>query len=92
MSNDTVSSLEHAFDLSTVGTLRETLERLAEIAECPILLRFVAFVAFHDGITWPVHNAPVVFRLPDVLLTELLLVRLLSLTCLLLRHFITFNL
>lgn len=38
VSHHTVSRLEHALDLATVGTRGQSLHCLAEVAECTVLL------------------------------------------------------
>lgn len=87
MFNYTVSSLKHALDFATVTTLGKTLYTLTEVAEGTVLLFSLAFVTFHVGIARKLSNRHLVPGRTNLLLSQLHLLRLLPLSCLLFWHY-----
>lgn len=86
MLHDTVTSLQHAFHLATLSTLRQPLQGLTEVAECSVFLPPLALVTFHYRVARQIRQGAIGPTLPQLLLSCLLLLSLLPLSCLLLGH------
>lgn len=84
--HDAVSRLQHALHFAALSALREPLHTLAEVTKRPVLLLPLASVALHGCIAGELGERDVVPGGPDLLLPQLLLLRLLPLPRLLLRH------
>jgi len=86
MLDDAVAAAHHALLLPTLGTGRQALHRLAEIAESPVLLPALAAITLHVEVCRKVDNGPLVLFSIDVFLARLLLLGLLPGPRLLLGH------
>lgn len=87
VSNDTVPSFQHAFDLAAMSAYGKALRTLTEVTKSSTFLFPIALVAFHYCIAGKFGEIYLTFGSPNFLLSQFLLFSLFSLACFLLRHF-----
>lgn len=68
MLDDAVSAAHHALLFTALCASRQPLNGLAEVAECPVFLTTLAFVALHVEVGRQVNDGPLALFCIDILL------------------------